>query len=61
LAETYDMFKGEIYLQEGRRTEAETWLRRYEGRLLAMEQTSEVIDALTKTRGLRAGARLSGP
>jgi hypothetical protein len=44
LAETYDMFKGELYLQEGRRTEAETWLRRYEGRLLAMEQTSEVID-----------------
>jgi hypothetical protein len=61
LAETYDMFKGELYLQEGRRTEAETWLRRYEARLLAMEQTSDVIDALTKTRGLLAGARPNGP
>jgi hypothetical protein len=45
----------------GKRTEAETWLRRYEARLLAMEQTTDVIDALAKTRGLLGRARPNGP
>jgi hypothetical protein len=57
LGEQFDMLKGELYLHDGRFADAETWLRRYELRLAAMDQTGDVTAAREKTRELLSRCR----